>query len=127
MVDILFSSSFDEKYSPLNVLESNNKIFWTSTGMFPQEIILSLDNEKTVNSINIIGYNIKKIIVESCENENSITSTFRQAEMNEIAFKEGKMQDFNVEFSAKKPIKLIKIIILEGYDDFCSVNTITLK
>ena len=127
MVDILFSSSFDEKCSPLNVLESNNKIFWTSTGMFPQEIILSLDNEKTVNSINIIGYNIKKIIVESCENENSITSTFRQAEMNEIAFKEGKMQDFNVEFSAKKPIKLIKIIILEGYDDFCSVNTITLK
>jgi heat shock protein beta-11 len=127
MVDVLFSSSFDEKYSPLNVLESNNKIFWTSTGMYPQELILSLDNERTVNSINVIGYNIKKIVVESCENENSITSTFRQAELNEIAFKEGKIQDFNVDFSVKKPIKLIKFIILEGYDDFCSVNTITLK
>lgn len=127
MVDILFSSSFDEKYSPLNVLESNSKIFWTSTGMYPQELILSLDSEKTVNSINVIGYNIKKIVIESCENENSINSTFRQAELNEIAFKEGKIQDFNVDFSVKKPIKLIKFIILEGYDDFCSVNTITLK
>jgi heat shock protein beta-11 len=127
MVDVLFSSSFDEKYSPLNVLDSSNKIFWTSTGMYPQELILSLDIERTVNSINVIGYNIKKLVVESCENENSITSTFRQAEMNEIAFKEGKIQDFIVDFSVKKPMKLIKFIVLEGYDDFCSVNTITLK
>ena len=127
MVDVLFSSSFDEKFSPLNVLNSNNKQFWTSTGLYPQEIILNLDTEKIVNSINVVGYNIKKLVVESCENENSITSTIRQAEMNEISFKDGKIQDFNVDFSTKKPIKIIKFIILEGYDDFCSVNCITLK
>ena len=127
MVDVLFSSSFDDKYSPLNVLTPNNKQFWTSTGLYPQEIILNLDSEKTVNSIQVVGYNIKKLVVESSENENSITSTFRQAELNEIAFKDGKIQEFNVDFSNKKPIKLIKFIILEGYDDFCSVNTIALK
>ena len=127
MVDVLFSSSFDEKFSPLNVLNSNNKQFLTSTGLYPQEIILNLDTEKIVNSINVVGYNIKKLVVESCENENSITSTIRQAEMNEISFKDGKIQDFNVDFSTKKPIKIIKFIILEGYDDFCSVNCITLK
>ena len=127
MVDVLFSSSFDEKFSPLNVLNSNNKQFWTSTGLYPQEIILNLDTEKIVNSINVVGYNIKKLVVESCENENSITSTIRQAEMNELSFKDGKIQDFNVDFSSKKPIKIIKFIILEGYDDFCSVNCITLK
>ena len=127
MVDVLFSSSFDEKFSPLNVLNSNNKQFWTSTGLYPQEIILNLDTEKIVNSINVVGYNIKKLVVESCENENSITSTIRQAEMNEISFKDGKIQDFFVDFSSKKPIKIIKFIILEGYDDFCSVNCITLK
>ena len=127
MVDVLFSSSFDDKYSPLNVLVPGNKVFWTSTGLYPQELILSLETEKTVNSMNVVGYNIKKLVVESCENENSVTSNIRQAEMNEIAFKEGKIQDFNVDFSAKKPIKLIKLVILEGYDDFCSVNTITLK
>ena len=127
MVVVLVSSSFDVKFSPLNVLNSNNKQFWTSTGLYPQEIILNLDTEKIVNSINVVGYNIKKLVVESCENENSITSTIRQAEMNEISFKDGKIQDFNVDFSTKKPIKIIKFIILEGYDDFCSVNCITLK
>ena len=114
MVDVLFSSSFDEKFSPLNVLNSNNKQFWTSTGLYPQEIILNLDTEKIVNSINVVGYNIKKLVVESCENENSITSTIRQAEMNEISFKDGKIQDFNVDFSTKKPIKIIKFIILNS-------------
>jgi heat shock protein beta-11 len=127
MVDVLFSSSFDDKYSPMNVLNDNKQAFWTSTGMYPQELILSLDHEKAVNSLNVVGYGIKKLVVESCENENSITSTFRQSELNEIPFKDGKIQDFNVEFSIKKPIKLIKFIILEGYDDFCSINSIALK
>jgi len=127
MADILFSSSFDDKYSPLNVFTPNNKQFWVSTGLYPQEIIISLDQEKIVNSLQVSGYNIKKLIVETCENENSITSTFRQAEMNEISYKDGKIQDINVDFSVKKPIKLIKFMIIEGYDDFCSVNSITLK
>ena len=127
MVDVLFSSSFDEKYSPLNVLNNNNKLIWTSTGLYPQELILSLDQEKLVNSLNITGYNIKKLIVESLDNENSVTNPQRQAEMNEVSFKDGKIQDFNVDFSVKKQIKLIKIIIMEGYDDFCCINSIILK
>lgn len=127
MADVLFASSYDEKYTPLNVLNKDNKLFWVSSGMFPQELILSLDQEKTISSLNVVGYAIKKLVVETCENENSITSVYRQAELNEIAFKDGKIQDFNVDFTAKKPVKLIKFIILEGYDDFCSVNSITMK
>ena len=46
MSEILFSSSYDEKNSPENILSPSKNKFFSSTGMFPQEICIQFDSVK---------------------------------------------------------------------------------
>lgn len=124
MAEILFASSFDDKYSPQNVFVNNNSC-WISTGLFPQEIFIQLDNEKLINSVSVSSCAVKRIVFESCENESAVNFV-KQAEMNDVPGKESK-QDFFINFAVQKPSKLIKITVLEAYDDFCAIFNITFK
>ncbi len=124
MTDVIFSSSYDDKHPPQNVL-TNNKLFWSSTGLYPQEILLQLESPSNINSVNISSYGIKKISIESCENDSAI-NFIKQAEIYDVPFKDSKTQSFFMTFNGQKRIaKLIRIIIDEGYDDFCAINNIT--
>ena len=126
MSEIMFSTSFDDRYPPTNILNNSNSQFWTSTGLYPQEIFISLDRESNITSANIVSYNIKKIAIETSENDSAVNYV-RQAEQNEVLQKENKLQDFSLNFNTMKGVKIIKITINEGYDEFCSINKITFK
>jgi len=126
MADILFSTSFDDKYPPNNILNSSNAQFWTSTGLYPQEIYVRFENEKIVNTMQLVSYNIKKILVESCENDMAV-NFIRQSEQNEVSQRDNKLQDFTLNFNTLKNMKIIKITILDGYDEFCSITSINFK
>lgn len=122
MSQILFSSSFDDKNTPLNILTNKKGQFWASTGLYPQEIIVDLGSAKRLNSISLSGYNIKKILIESCENESTVT--YNKEIETECQQKEGDLQQLNFPFNAGNTIKLLKIVVLEGYDSFCAINTL---
>jgi hypothetical protein len=126
MTDVVFSSSYDDKHPPQNIL-INNKEFWSSTGLFPQEILLQLDRPTSVSSVNISSYGIKKISIESCENDSAM-NYIKQAEIYDVPFKDGKIQSFFMTFSGQKKVaKLVRVIIEEGYENFCSIFNITLN
>lgn len=126
MSEVLFSSSFDDKFPPQSILENNNSTLWVSTGLYPQEIFIQLENEKLINSANISSYGIKKISFETCENESAVNFV-KQAEMVEVPFKEGKIQEFFLNFLAQKPVRIVKVIVADGYDDFAAISKITFK
>jgi heat shock protein beta-11 len=126
MAETIFSSSYDGKYSPENVLTVSPKEFWVSTGLFPQELSIQLDDESVVNSASLVTYGVKKIMIETCENTSAVNFT-KQASMQDVPFKENKLQEFFLNFSSPKTTKIIKITVLEGYDEFCSINYISLK
>src|SRR4051812_7062006 len=107
MSEIVFASSYDDQFPPMNVL-SNNKESWVTTGLYPQSVFISLENEKKVTSVNISSLGVKKIEVETCENESAVTFV-KQAEMNDIPFKEGKAQEYFLNFSnSNVKVKIIK-------------------
>jgi hypothetical protein len=126
MSEIIFATSFDDKYTPINILSNNNEDFWTTTGLYPQEVFIKLDQPKMLSTMNIVCYNIKKIIVETCENDSAVTYV-RQAEQSEIPVKENKLQDFTLNFNAAKQAKIIKITICDGYDEFSCINSVSFK
>lgn len=125
MAEIIFASSFDDKYPAQNIL-INDTSFWVSSGLFPQELYIQLSNDKTINSVNISSYGIKKIMFETCENESAVNYV-KQAEMAEVPYKEGKLQEFFLNFTTPKPAKIIKLTVLEGYEDFCSIQNFSFK
>ena len=51
-MEVKAATSFDESFDPKNVLDSNNmKTFWMTTGLYPQEILLQLQQPIVINEV----------------------------------------------------------------------------
>lgn len=122
--EVVFSTSFDDKYPPNNALSSNNSMFWSTTGLYPQEVVLSLPQAKSISEVVIVGYNIKKISIESCENDSAVKFN-SQSEVSNIP-QQG-LQSIQCKFNSKSANKIVKVIIQEGYGNFCTINSINIK
>ena len=125
MSQILFSSSWDEKNPPENILSPNKDKFFSSTGMFPKEICIQFDSVKPVNSVGISSYGIKKLSVQTCEND-SVVNFKTQAEKDKIENNQG-MQRINLNLNKKPIVKVLKIEVLEGYEDFFSIHSVDIQ
>ena len=125
MSEILFSSSYDEKNPPENILSPSKDKFFSSTGMFPQEIYIQFDSVKPVNSVGISSYGIKKLSVQTCEND-SVVNFKTQAEKDKIENNQG-MQRINLNLNKQPKVKVLKIEVLEGYEDFFSIHSVDIQ
>ena len=122
MAEIIFSSSYDEKNPPENILNPSKDKFFTSTGMFPQEICIQFDTVKPVKSVGVISHGIKKISIQTCEND-SVVNFKTQAEQNEIPNDSG-LQKIKLNLVKNPNVKVLKIEVLEGYEDFFSIHSV---
>jgi len=126
MSEILFSSSYDDTHPPQNIL-TNNKEFWTCTGLYPQELCIHLDSTRNINSVSISSFGVKQIIIETCESESAGTFV-KQAEMIDVPPGNGKLQEYFLNFTQQSSkVKILKLKILDGYEEFCSVHSIVFK
>ena len=123
MAEVIFASSYDEKNPPENVLDNSKKTFFTSTGMFPQEIVIQFEPFKIVNNVTISSYGIKKIAIFSCENDSAVNFT-KQAEKGDIPNSNG-LQSTKLDLKKSPRVKVLKVEILEGYEDFFSIHSIS--
>ena len=126
MTEVLFSSSYDDSHPPQNTLNSN-KEFWTTTGLYPQELCIQLDSTRSINSVSISSFGVKHIILETCESESAGTF-IKQAEMVDVPSSNGKLQEYFLNFTQQSSkVKILKLKILDGYEEFCSVHSIVFK
>ena len=93
--------------------------------MFPQEICIQFDSVKPVNSVGISSYGIKKLSVQTCEND-SVVNFKTQAEQNEIPNERG-LQKIKLNLVKNPNVKVLKIEVLEGYEDFFSIHSVDVE
>ena len=125
MPEIIFSSCYDEKHPPENIFDGSKQKFFSSTGMYPQEICIQFDNQKIINSVSLISYGIKKISIQTCEND-SVVNFKVQAEQNEIP-NSGGLQKINLNLTKNPKVKVLKIEVLEGYEDFFTIQSVNIQ
>ena len=125
MSEIIFSSSYDEKYPPENIFDGSKQKFFSSTGMFPQEICIQFDNPKIINTIGITSYGIKKISIQTCEND-SVVNFKVQSEQSEIP-NSGGLQKIRLNLTKNPAVKVLKLEILEGYEDFFTIHSVDIQ
>ena len=125
MSEIIFSSSYDEKHPPENIFDGSKQNFFSSTGMFPQEICIQFDNPRNINAIGMITYGIKKISIQTCEND-SVVNFKIQAEQNEIPNSSG-LQKIKLNLTKNPKVKVLKLEVLEGYEDFFTIHSIDIQ
>jgi hypothetical protein len=125
MAEILFATSYDDRNSPQNILAQDNTV-WTSTGLYPQEIFIQMPSDKPIGSASVQSWGVKKLAIETCEND-SCVNFLKQGEKADIPHKEEGMQEYSITFSQPKGAKVVKVIVLEGYDNFCAIRNISFK
>ncbi|XP_070602070.1 intraflagellar transport protein 25 homolog isoform X2 [Erythrolamprus reginae] len=51
--DVILATSSDEMYPAENIIDGRSETFWTTTGMFPQEFIISFHKCVTISKLTI--------------------------------------------------------------------------
>ena len=93
--------------------------------MFPQEICIQFDSVKEVKSVSIVSYGIKKVSIQTCEND-SVVNFKVQAEQNEIPNERG-LQKIKLNLVKSPKVKVLKIEVIEGYEDFFSIHSVNIE
>ena len=125
MAEVIFASSYDERNPPSNIFSSNKKEFFSSTGMFPQELCIQFETEKIVKGITINSYGIKRVEIQTCENASVVNFT-KQAEQSEVPASSG-IQNISLTLTQNPRVKVLKVVVVEGYEDFFTIQQVSIQ
>ncbi|KAM6456436.1 intraflagellar transport protein 25 homolog isoform 3-T3 [Liasis olivaceus] len=95
---VILATSSDEIHPPENIIDGRSETFWTTTGMFPQEFIISFHKCVTISKLKIQCY-------------------------LELQCKDGELQIEDFSFPEIQATYL-RIIILSAFDAFVSVHRV---
>ncbi|XP_015755681.1 PREDICTED: intraflagellar transport protein 25 homolog isoform X3 [Acropora digitifera] len=98
---IALVTSFDEKYPPENIIDGSLDTFWPTTGMFPQEFIITFSTLMSIGNIKIL-----------CSNE--------------IENIDGQMQREEIEIPVTSASHL-RFLIKSAFDHFVSINNVSVN
>lgn len=70
-MEVKNATSFDERFDPANVLNADPNKFWTTTGLYPQEILLENKSGKNLSELQFLVTGAKKICVEGSSSDKS--------------------------------------------------------
>lgn len=118
-------TEIDEKNPEQKIFESSNKKIYISSAMFPEEISFKFKEAKPVKSIFIESKGIKKIAVQTSEDDTP-DSFKTQAEQNEIPEGTG-LQNIKVNLPQNPVAQVIKIEFIEGYDETFSIHNVDIQ
>ncbi|XP_014880362.1 intraflagellar transport protein 25 homolog [Poecilia latipinna] len=121
---VVLASSSDENHPPENITDGNNKTFWMSTGMFPQEFIIRFPETTNISTVIMDSYNIKHLKIERNTSPNA--ADFEPVTQEELEHTEGHLQLNSISLKGCSATHL-RFIITEGYDHFVSVHRISVK
>ncbi|ETK92269.1 hypothetical protein F441_04427 [Phytophthora nicotianae CJ01A1] len=144
LVSEVFSSSYDEAYSPENVLENGSRTLWVSSGMFPQFLRIVLREPERVAAVEITCRHVTKLQLRASSNRNvAINKMAVVGELEVSAADSGKLDTHRFALTRRsnneakgddadekenaEPVEAIQIDIESGYSDFVCVYFVRLR
>lgn len=127
--EVILATSSDERFPSSNVVDGSHKTFWLTTGLYPQEMILSFKGiAANVNKIRLVGNGIRKLRIERCTE--TTTVKFEPLVDCDLNAKEGGFQEEHFQVNSAttgRAVRYIKIIIVSGYEQFACINEVSVE
>merc|ERR1711976_125326 len=118
---ICLSTSCDENFPPEHIIRGKSDTFWTSTGLFPQQFILSFASLMNLNTIKIECGNVKRLLFErSVQNE---PTDFEPIQEKELEHVEGQWQMEEIPVS-NMTAQHLRVSIKGAHDHFIAVHSL---
>ncbi|KAM6456434.1 intraflagellar transport protein 25 homolog isoform 1-T1 [Liasis olivaceus] len=118
---VILATSSDEIHPPENIIDGRSETFWTTTGMFPQEFIISFHKCVTISKLKIQCYLVQRLRIEKSISKDPVD--FEQCIEKELQCKDGELQIEDFSFPEIQATYL-RIIILSAFDAFVSVHRV---
>jgi len=120
---VFMVSSLDDAHPADNVIDGNEKTYWLSTGLYPQEIILELGRPSRVAGVQLSATNVRAFRVEGCSEQPAVS--FEPLATGELEACAGLLQRQELRcIEQALPTHFLRAKILSGWHDFCSVHRI---
>jgi heat shock protein beta-11 len=116
-------SSWDPNYPPHHAVNSDPRTFWTSTGLYPAEMIVTFAECSTLRNIEITSVGIRRMELMKCDN--GANSSWEQLTLEDVDDADGGIQRLapNIPFGEKAAS--IKLKIHSGYGAFVHVYKVS--
>ena len=121
-VSVVMATCSDERHPPHDALDEDDRSFWVTTGLFPQEIVVKLGKASQVTKVRTLTANVKKFSLEYCDEDEPVG--FKPAFEVELADKGASRLQTEVH-QVNCRAKFLKFIIGSGWGDFASVHRIS--
>ena len=66
---VSLSTAWDKNHIAENVIDGKDDTFWTTTGLFPHELIISFATPISVQNVTVFSSGLKRVALERTENE----------------------------------------------------------
>ena len=96
---VVMATCSDERHPPEHALDEDDATFWVTTGLYPQEMVVRLDQAQEVNRLRTRTTNVRKLALECCDGPTP--EKFRPVFEVELPEKDGRPQTETHQFSAK--------------------------
>lgn len=112
----------DDTHPPECVIDGKEDTFWATTGLFPQEIVISLKHQQRLSRVVFVSSGVQKLVVERAVDVQPIK--FEKLYDTNLSHIAGHLQTENkvISFEAKH----VKFILSSGWEDFATVRKISL-
>eukprot|EP01013_Petalomonas_cantuscygni_P022920 TRINITY_DN44252_c0_g1_i1.p2 TRINITY_DN44252_c0_g1~~TRINITY_DN44252_c0_g1_i1.p2 ORF type:complete len:226 (+),score=35.94 TRINITY_DN44252_c0_g1_i1:200-877(+) len=131
-LEVYLASSTDPRFPQSNIVDGDQKTFWLSTGLFPQEVIIALGEGSSYNlsKIHIWTKGVKSLVAEkSTDPQASNWATL--FDVSEMTVETGKMcqeEVHNISSSGVGAgVRFVKFTFKSGYSDFVSFHRIDIE
>uniref|UniRef100_A0A6U2FRA7 F5/8 type C domain-containing protein n=1 Tax=Hemiselmis andersenii TaxID=464988 RepID=A0A6U2FRA7_HEMAN len=123
--EVIFTTCNDENHPGTNIVDGNDKSFWVTTGLFPQQFIIQFKDEVKFSKLKSVTTNVRKISFEKCT-EMSPTSFEKFYEVELASPQGGRIQQ---ETHPVKEVsaRFLRVTLASGWDDFASVHRISVE
>lgn len=122
---VILSTCCDEENPPENIIDGSSQTFWMSTGLYPQEFVISFAGLMNVNSVAIECNSVRNLRVErSIQNEPQDFEVIGEKELENL---EGHIQSEEFPISNNTTAQHLRFSIDSAYDHFISVHKVVVN
>nr|XP_058966582.1 intraflagellar transport protein 25 homolog [Pocillopora verrucosa] len=119
---IALATSFDENHPPENIIDGSLDTFWPTTGMFPQEFIITFSALMSIGNIKFLSSNVKSLCIEKSTKTEPVD--FEPLVDKDYEHLEGQMQRDEIKIPVTSACHL-RFLIKSGFDHFVSIHNVS--
>eukprot|EP00049_Salpingoeca_infusionum_P018664 m.358232 g.358232 ORF g.358232 m.358232 type:complete len:145 (+) comp18078_c0_seq1:207-641(+) len=114
---VVVATSWDESHPPESIIDGKPNTFWTTTGMYPQEIVITFPVATRITAIETKTAAIKTLVIQKSANQAPVG-------WEEIASKDFEMSESQqLEQHKIDPgiVRHLRLVVKDGFDTFAAV------